>query len=89
MNLYIGAGLTVFALIESRPNDSFGVGVAWSRLNKHLFSRYSELMLQGYYQMQLRDWIYFQPVISYVPKPGAHPHDSNVCALTTRLTALF
>lgn len=89
MNLYVGMGLTAFALIQSRPNDSFGAGIAWSRLNKHQFSRYSELMLQAYYQMQLRNWLYFQPVISYVPNPGAHPHDSNVCALTTRLTALF
>ena len=49
MNLFVGAGLTAFALIPKRPNDSFGFGLAWSRLNPNLFSRYSELMLQGYY----------------------------------------
>ena len=89
MNLFAGAGLTCFSLITSRPNDSFGAGLAWSRLNRHQFSRSSELMLQGYYQMQLYSSIYFQPVLSYIPNPGAEPHRSNVCALTARMTALF
>lgn len=89
MNLFFGAGLTGFALIPKRPNDSFGIGVAWSRLNHHLFSRYSELMLQGYYQAQVYSSIYFQTVLSYIPNPGAHPTKSNVSAFTARLTVLF
>jgi len=89
MNLFFGGGLTAFALIPSRPNDSFGMGFAWSRLNRHLFKRYSELMFQGYYQGQVYKSIYFQPVISYIPTPGAHPDKSNVVALTGRLIVLF
>jgi porin len=89
MNLFAGAGLTAFALIEKRPNDSFGLGAAWSRLNRHTFSRYSEFMLQTYYQAQVYNSIYFQPVLSYIPNPGAHPNKSNVVALTGRLTVLF
>ncbi len=89
MNLFAGAGLTVFALVPKRPNDSFGFGVAWSRLNPHRFSRYSELMLQGYYQLQILDYLYFESALSYIPNPGAHPHKSNVSALTSRLTLLF
>lgn len=89
MNLFFGMGATAFALVDKRPNDSFGIGIAWSRLNKYLFSRRSEWMFQGYYQMQLYNSLYFQPVVSYIPNPGAHPTKSNVCALTARLTALF
>lgn len=89
MNRYVGLGLTAFALIPNRPNDSFGVGAAWSRLNSHLFSRYSELMIQGYYQAEIYKSIYFQPVISYIPTPGAHPTKSNVWAATGRVTFLF
>ena len=89
MNLFAGMGLTAFALIEKRPHDSFGFGVAWSRLNHHTFSRYSEFMLQTYYQAQVYNSIYLQPVLSYIPNPGAHPHKSNVVALTGRLTVLF
>ncbi len=89
MNRFVGAGLTAFALIEKRPNDSFGVGLAWSRLNRHTFPRRSELMLQGYYQAQVHKSIYLQPVLSYIPNPGAHPHQSNVWAFTGRMTILF
>lgn len=89
MNLFVGGGLTAFALVPKRPNDSFGIGVAWSRLNRHTFSRYSELMLQSYYQAQVYKSIYFQPVVSYIPNPGAHPNKSNVLAVTGRLTVLF
>ncbi len=89
MNLFVGSGLTVFALIPRRPNDSFGVGMAWARLNHHTFSRYSELMFQGYYQAQVYKSIYFEPVLSYIPTPGAHPNKSNVVAVTGRLITLF
>jgi porin len=89
MNLFAGAGLTAFAMIPKRPNDSFGMGIAWSRLNPHLFSRYSELMFQGYYQAQIYKSSYFQPVLSYIPNPGAHPTVSNVLAFTARLIVLF
>ncbi|MBX7067520.1 MAG: carbohydrate porin [Parachlamydiales bacterium] len=89
MNLFAGAGLSGFALIPKRPNDSFGIGIAWSRLNRHIFPRYSEWMFQGYYQMCINNSIYFEPVLSYIPKPGANPNQSNVCAITARLTVLF
>ncbi|MBS0620902.1 MAG: carbohydrate porin [Verrucomicrobia bacterium] len=89
MNLFAGAGLTAFALLPKRPNDSFGVGLAWSRLNPHRFSRYSELMLQGYYQLQILSQLYFESALSYIPNPGAHPNRTNVLALTNRFTLLF
>jgi porin len=89
MNRFLGLGLTGFALIPSRPSDSFGFGLSWSSLNKHLFKKRTEFMLQGYYQAQLHKLIYLQPVLTYVPKPGAHPNKSNVWALTGRLTLLF
>ena len=89
MNLFAGAGLTAFALVPGRPNDSFGMGVAWSRLNRYTFSRYSEFMFQTYYQAQIYKSSYFEPVLSYIPNPGAHPTKSNVVALTGRLIVLF
>ncbi len=89
MNLFGGAGLTAFALVPKRPNDSFGVGASLSRLNPHTFSRRSELMLQGYYQAQIYKSTYFQPVLSYIPRPGAQPTKSNVWAFTARIIALF
>lgn len=89
MNLFGGLGLTAFALVHKRPDDSFGIGASWSHLNPHLFSRFSELMLQTYYQAKLYDAIYFEPVVSFIPRPGAHPEQSNVWTLTGRITLLF
>jgi porin len=89
MNLFFGGGLTAFAMIPNRRNDSFGMGVAWSRLNKHLYSRFSEFMIQAYYQAQVYGSIYFEPVVTYVPNPGAHPDTSNVFAVTARIITLF
>lgn len=89
MNLFAGMGLTAFALAPNRPNDSFGMGVAWSRLNRHTFSRYSEFMFQTYYQAQIYKSSYFEPVFSYIPNPGGHPNKTNVVALTGRLIVLF
>src|SRR5581483_2115953 len=89
MNLFGGLGLTAFALVPHRPNDSFGMGMAWSRLNRFMFSRHSEFMFQTYYQGQLYKSTYFQPVLSYIPNPGAHPTKSNVVAITSRLIVLF
>lgn len=89
MNLFFGGGLTGFALIPKRRNDSFGVGASWSRLNPHFFSRYSELMFQAYYQAQIYKTTYLQPVLSYIPTPGRTPDKSNVCAFTLRGIAIF
>lgn len=89
VDLFFGGGLTAFAVVPNRPNDSLGLGAAWSRLNPHLFSRSSEFMLQTYYQAQVYKSIYFQPVFSYIPNPGAHPDKSNVTALTARVITLF
>lgn len=89
MNLFFGGGLTAFSIIPNRPNDSLGLGLAWSRLNHHRFSRYSEFMLQTYYQAQVYKSIYFQPVLSYIPNPGAHPDTNNVVAVTGRIITLF
>jgi carbohydrate-selective porin OprB len=46
-------------------------------------------MLQTYYQAQVYGSIYFQPVFSYIPNPGAHPDKSNVTAFTARIITLF
>lgn len=89
MNLYIGGGLTAFALIHKRPNDSFGMGIAWSRLNPNGYSKYSELMLQSYYQGHIYLSTYFQFVVSYIPIPGNNPVKSQVVAMTGRIMVLF
>lgn len=89
MKKYVGGGLTFFGLIPSRENDSMGMGVAFSWLNQHSFSRKTELMLQAYYQAQIIKGIFLEPALSYIPTPGAQPDLNAAWAGTMRLIALF
>ena len=89
VNLFYGGGATGFGLIPKRPDDSVGVGLAWSQLNHNLFQRNSELMLQSYYQTQLIKWVYLQPTFTYIPTPGASVAYKGAVAATLRLTYLF
>jgi porin len=89
INNFLGGGFTGFGLLHSRPNDSTGIGVAWSRLDPSLFKRSSELMLQSYYQARMANGIYLQPTLTYIPTPGASPDFNSAWAATLRLTLLF
>lgn len=86
---YFGTGLTFLGLIPHRPNDSFGCGIALSKLNHHLFARKKELLLQGYYQAQLYKNIFFETALSYIPEPGAKKHLKSSWAGTARIISLF
>ena len=86
---YFGAGLTAFGLVPNRPDDSAGIGLAWSSLNQNIFQRSSELMFQAYYQAHITHGAYFQPAISYIPTPGASPKLDAAWGLTFRVICLF
>jgi porin len=86
---YLGLGFTGFGLVPHRPGDSAGVGMAWSWLNAHTFSRSSELMFQTYYQANIYKDTYFEPAISYIPTPGGSPSFESAWALTMRIIVLF
>lgn len=88
-NRYIGAGLTAFQLIPHRPLDSMGLGVAFSWLNQALVPRSTEFMFQAYYQAHIIYDLYFQPVISYIPNPGASSTASGAVATTLRMMFFF
>jgi carbohydrate-selective porin OprB len=63
--------------------------VACSWLNRNFFQRNNEVILQGYYQMNLIGGTYFQPVLSYIPAPGAATGLQSAWAVTLRFIALF
>jgi porin len=86
---YFGMGLTGFGLVPRRPDDSIGMGMAWSWLNPNLFNRPSELMFQGYYQAHLYAGTFFEPGISYIPTPGLSSSLGSAWAVTFRFTFLF
>ncbi len=86
---YFGVGLTGFNLIPGRPAESIGGGLAWSWLNKNLGFRSNETLIQVYYQAQLVDNLYLQPVFTFVPNPGASPDLKPATVVTVQTTVLF
>lgn len=86
---YLGGGLTAFQLIPHRPLDSMGVGLAFSWLNQDLLPRSNELLFQAYYQAHIIYDLYVQPVITYIPNPGASSSAGGAVASTLRLMFFF
>jgi len=89
MTRFAGGGLTFYGLVPCRKNDSFGCGASWTKLNKNIFLRYSEMMYQAYYQIVFTPNIFLTTSFSYIPDPGADPTLDAVYAFTSRLIAVF
>lgn len=89
MTEYVGAGFSAFGLVPKRASDSFGLGVAWSKLNQGIFTQSSELMYQAYYQLAVTTSIFLEPAVSYIPDPGASINSSSALAATMQLIVLF
>jgi len=93
MTASLGGGLTMFAPLQSRPRDSYGLGLAWARINNQSFLANgfngSELMLQLYGQLHITGNIYALPAITYLPSVGlasARPGSTN---LMLQILAIF
>lgn len=86
---YAGGGLTAFGLIPCRPDDSVGIGAAFSWLNQKSFHQKTELIIQSYYQAQIIKDIFFEPVLSYIPRPATTPNHHSSWAATARIIVLF
>lgn len=89
MNNFYGTGFTFLGLVPHRLDDSFGCGLALSKLNQNLFPRKKEILLQGYYQAQICNSIFFESALSYIPKPGAQTNLKSAWAATGRIISLF
>jgi porin len=100
---YVGGGFTAFGLVPGRPDDTFGVGLAWAWLNQNdkagaiffpnatgpLPLSPSQLMIAVYYQMKIVDGFFFQTTLTDIPNPGMNEVFPNALAITFRLITLF
>ena len=101
---YLGFGLTYFGLLPSRDEDSCGFGLAWGTMTRdpdaglvffgddHLRTTQlgaNEVILTWYYQMTVREGIYVQPNLSYIPDPAQHPGIPGSFNFTIRGIVLF
>jgi porin len=100
---YVGGGLTAFGLVPGRPADTFGAGLAWTWLTRgyaasNVFFRDvehplqvapSQLMLQQYYQMFIRDGVFFQTALTEIPNPGQNASIPSAFTISMRMIVLF
>ena len=94
MGASVTAGLTAIGPLESRPNDSIGVGLAWAEINRsqpflEADFNANELMVQGYVQVALADWLYLQPTITVLPLVGDRDAEDDSLSGLLQLTMLF
>ncbi len=89
INKFFGWGLTAYGLVPRRLKDSFGLGISLAGLNKITNPRLNEWVFQTYYQCCLYGTLYLEPVVSYIPKPGAVANLPGTWATTLRLLARF
>ena len=87
-NRYFGLGLTGFGLIPGRPGNSIGAGLAWSELNENLPYRGNEVLLQAYYQIQVKSAFYLEPAVT-LSTPGERSAGQPALAFTLQSTILF
>ena len=94
MGASVTAGLTAIGPLESRPNDSLGIGLSWAKINRSepfLEAEFNpnELMLQGYLQIALADALYLQPTITVLPLVGDRDAEADSVSGLLQLTMLF
>jgi porin len=101
---YFGVGLTYFGPLPSRDEDSCGFGLAYGEMTGDANAGAvffqgdnlrtnrlgpSETILTWYYQMKIRDGIFIQPNLSYIPDPAQHPGIPGAFDFTMRAIVLF
>lgn len=89
----IGTGVTMFAPMRSRPQDSYGLGLSWARINPSgplaATSNDSELMLQAYGQFHLVANLFLSPSITVLPSLGLRSATAPSTSALVQLVALF
>lgn len=86
LDSYIGGGLVMSDLVDSRPDDQLGIAFSSARVGDP-FKRAtagvknSETKIELTYSAQINDWLRLQPDIQYVVNPGFDPSLKNALVL--------
>lgn len=89
---FVSAGLQYQGLLETRDDDTLGIG--WARgytsdKPNGAFSNDHESVLEIYYNMSLNPNAHLTPAIQYIQNPGADGQTRDALVLAVRLTAQF
>lgn len=86
---YLGAGIVGQGVIDGRPQDRIGIGLAHARNGYEAREAYgfrrSETSFEFSYQIKVHDTLALQPDLQYVVHPSADAHVSNALVLGLRV----
>ncbi|MEZ5564633.1 MAG: carbohydrate porin [Gammaproteobacteria bacterium] len=94
----IGTGVTVAGLINSRPDDEFGLAFAIgvtgddyrdARQQDGLATDRHETNVELTYSAKITDWLTLQPDIQYIINPGTNPELDNALVVVLRFELNF
>jgi len=86
---FVSLGTSVNGLIESRPNDTLGIGVAALIPNDKLKNDDTEYHFEAYYRMALSDNFFITPDVQYVINPHGNSDNDNIFAGMVRAEFSF
>jgi porin len=95
---YLGAGLSATGLVEGRPDDQLGLGLAYARNGSHYMDAQrmqglpvtnAEKTIELTYLMQVNSWLALQPDLQYVITPNTTTAIPNAWAFQFRIEMMF
>ena len=87
---YFGLGAVLNGVNEKRKKDSIGIAFGWHQFNKDLHrleNRTAEKVIELFYKIKLTEFLYIQPDIQYIIKPGGN--EKNAFAIGLRTCIVF
>lgn len=90
---YIGTGLTGHGFIPARPDDSFGIALAYAGNSSDYrravalsggASDSAEVNIELTYRAPLTPWLTVQPDLQYIINPGTNPNLANALSIGIR-----
>ena len=98
VSLYLGGGVNVKSILDSRPDDTAGIAVAYAKISDHLasaenqaygYTRSSEMTLELTYHSQIYPWFSLQPDYQMVINPGGRSDIATAHIASIRFEIVF
>ncbi|MFZ5829996.1 MAG: carbohydrate porin [Planctomycetota bacterium] len=79
--IYFGAGLLYRGLLPARENDVCGLGMAQLVFSSLSDLEYNETAVELFYKYQVAEYLFVQPDLQYIARPGGQYQDAFVFGL--------
>ena len=86
---YGGLGLVFKGITTKRKDDSIGIAFGWHQFDRQLHkieNRTSEKVIELFYKIKVTEFLYIQPDIQYIIKPGGNEKNAFAIGLRSCIT---